>query len=94
MNGQQRPVRHPAIETAGFGTEAVLYDERTGTVHHLNASAYAVWELLDGRPIDDVIVTLSQMTDLPPGHIERDVALTLVEFRDAGLLTDGGGAPS
>lgn len=87
MNDEDRPLRHPSIETAVFGTEAVLYDERTGTVHHLNASAYAVWELLDGRPLGDVIVTLAQMTGLPPGHIQRDVARTMIEFRDAGLLT-------
>jgi hypothetical protein len=64
----------------------VLYDERTGTVHHLNASAYALWELLDGRSVDDVTVTLSEMTGLPREHIQRDVARMMDEFGAAGLL--------
>jgi PqqD family protein of HPr-rel-A system len=86
VNDDDRPARHPAVETAEFGTEAVLYDERSGMVHHLNASAYAVWMLLDGRPVGDIVGTLSETTGVPQGDIRRDVLQAIVEFRAAGLL--------
>jgi PqqD family protein of HPr-rel-A system len=87
VNDQDRPARHPSVETAMFGAEAVLYDERSGTVHHLNASACAIWKLLDGRPVGDVIATLSQTVGVPAADLRRDVLQALGELRAAGLLT-------
>ena len=86
MNNQDRPARHPSVETAVFGTEAVLYDERSGMVHHLNASACAIWMLLDGRPVGDVVATLSQTTGMAPHDIRRDVLQAIIELGAAGLL--------
>ena len=86
MNDQNRPVRHPAIETAVFDDEAVLYDERSGMVHHLNASACAIWMLLDGRPVRDLVVALSLATGTAPAEIRRDGLQTIAELETAGLL--------
>jgi PqqD family protein of HPr-rel-A system len=86
VNEADRPVRHPAIETAVFNSEAVLYDERSGTVHHLNASAYAIWALLDGRLLEDAVTTLSETTGVPPPDIRRDVLQIVSELGSAGLL--------
>lgn len=86
MNDSARPLRHPAIETAVFGEEAVLYDERSGMVHHLNAPACAIWMLLDGRPVRDLVGTLSLATGEPPAEIRRDVLQTITDLEAAGLL--------
>ena len=86
MNDQDRPVRHPAIETAVFDEEAVLYDERSGMVHQLNASACAIWMLLDGRPVRDLVAGLSAATGTAPAEIRRDVLQTIAELAEAGLL--------
>lgn len=69
-----------------LGTEAVLYDERSGMVHRLNPSACAIWLLLDGRPVGDVIATLSETTGVPRGDIRRDVLQAVAELDAAGLL--------
>ncbi len=87
MNDDDRPVRHPAVETAEFGTEAVLYDERSGMVHHLNSSALAIWALLDGRPLRAVVGALSEASGVPPGDIRRDVLQVVTELESAGLLS-------
>lgn len=87
MSEQDRPARHPSVETAVFETEVVVYDERSGMVHHLNPSASAIWLLLDGRPVAAVIDTLSQTTGVPRDDIRRDVARAIAELRDADLLT-------
>ena len=86
MNDQDRPARHPSIETAVFGDEAVLYDERSGMVHQLNGPACAIWLLLDGRSVGDVVDTLAEATVLPPADIRRDVLQAVVELDAAGLL--------
>ena len=88
MNADDRPARHPSVETAVLGTEAVLYDERSGTVHHLNPSACAIWTLLDGRPVGDIVHTLSESAGVPPANIRRDVLQALSELGAAGLLAD------
>lgn len=87
MNEKDRPTRHPSVETAVFGTEAVLYDERSGMVHHLNASACAIWMLLDGRPVGDVVDALAQVTGVPTDDLRRDVTRAISELEVAGLLT-------
>ena len=37
-----RPAPYPDVETAYLRPEAVIYDDRSGTVIHLNGSAAAV----------------------------------------------------
>ncbi len=87
MNEDDRPIRHPSVETAVFDTEAVIYDDRSGMVHHLNPSAAAIWLLLDGRTVAAVIDTLSGQTGVPPDDIRADVVRAIAELRDADLLT-------
>jgi len=86
MNEEDRPRKHPSIETAVLGTEAVLYDERSGMVHHLNPTAHAIWGLLDGRPIGDVVESLSERIGVPPDDLLPDVLQAIDELRAAGLL--------
>ena len=87
MNEQDRPARHPAVETAVFDAEVVIYDERSGMVHHLNASAAAIWLLLDGRPLAAVIDELTGSTGLARDDLRRDVLQAVSDLRDAGLLS-------
>ena len=86
MNDGDRPTPHPSVETAVFGSEAVLYDERSGMVHHLNGPACAIWALLDGRSLGAVIDALCDSTGLEPEEIQRDVLQVIGDLRAAGLL--------
>lgn len=43
------PAVAPSISAVLLDGEAVLYDEQSGRVHHLNPSGTIVWQLLDGR---------------------------------------------
>ena len=87
MNEDEHPARHPSVETAVFETEVVIYDDRSGTVHHLNPSASAIWMLVDGRPLAAVIDTLAQSTGVARDDLRRDVMQAVAELRDANLLT-------
>ena len=86
MNEHDSPTRHPSVETAVFDAEVVVYDDRSGTVHHLNPSASAIWLLLDGRPLAAVLDALGQATGEPREELERDVTQALSDLREADLL--------
>lgn len=86
MNDGHRPRRHPAIETAVLGGEAVLYDERSGMVHHLNTSASAIWLLLDGRSFEELVAALVEATGVAPAQIRADVRRAIGDFEAARLL--------
>jgi PqqD family protein of HPr-rel-A system len=79
--------RHPSVETAVFGTEVVIYDDRSGMVHHLNPSASSIWLLLDGRPLAAVIDQLTRSTGMARDDLRRDVLQAVADLRDADLLT-------
>ena len=86
VNDQTRPTPHPSIETALLGDEAVLYDERSGMVHHLNPPACAIWTLLDGRSVGELVDVLSRSTGVPVAELGPEVRRAIENLAAAGLL--------
>lgn len=88
-----RPAPHPAVETAFLQSEAVLYDDRSGTVIHLNGSAAAVWMMLDGTlDSDGVVRELSGIFEVDVDTIRPDVEAALADFATQDLLIEGSAA--
>lgn len=52
--------------------------EAEDELYTLNDTGKAIWDLLDGRSLGDVVAALIRQYDAPPGDIERDV-LSLVD---------------
>ena len=72
--------------------EAVVYDERSGELHHLNTTATLVFDLCDGTAsVKELSADLAEAFQVPPDEVERQVRALLRRFRKAGLL-DGGSA--
>ena len=85
-----RPSPHPDVETAFLQPEAVLYDDRSGTVIHLNGSAAAVWMMLDGTlDVDAVVRELSGIFEVDVDTIRPDVEAALADFAAQNLLVEG-----
>jgi len=90
-----QPAPHPSIETAYLDAEAVLFDERTGSVHQLNPSASAVWMLLDGELSPDQLAReLSELFGAPGDVVRADVDTALVDFAGRGLLVGSDPPPA
>ena len=86
----RRPVAHPDVETAFLSPEAVLYDDRSGTVIHLNGSAAAVWMLLDGTlDLDGLSAELGGIFEVSAEIIRADVEAALAGFAEQDLLVEG-----
>ena len=81
---------HPAIETAYLAPEAVLYDDRSTVVLHLNGSAAALWMLLDGTlDTDGVVMELAEIYETSAENIRHDVEAALASFAEQNLLAEG-----
>ncbi len=67
--------------------EAAIYDPMSGSLHRLNPSALAIWELCDGRTsIAEMGTALAEVTNMPEQQATADIARTVNELQDLGLL--------
>jgi hypothetical protein len=67
--------------------EAVIFDETTCELHHLNASATIVWSLMEGtQTARDVASAIAETMNLRREEIEPQVIAVVDTFRSAGLL--------
>lgn len=67
--------------------ELVLFDERDGSYHALNAVASAVWRALDaGFTLEAITNALAVRYQAPPDEITRDVAAFVDAALAKGLL--------
>ena len=71
------------------GREAILHDAASGQAHVINGSAARVWELADGRPVDDLLQAFAAPYGLLPDDVRDDVRQVLHRFAALGLLEDG-----
>ena len=72
--------------------EAVIYDERTGDLHHLNPTATIVLGLCDGTAtVKEFSFDIAEAFGVPAADVERQVRALLRDLRKAGLMENGRG---
>jgi PqqD family protein of HPr-rel-A system len=82
-----KPKRRDDLAIVELDGEAVIYDETSGKLHHLNPSATIVFSLCDGSgTVKDLAAEISAALDLQPSEVERQIRSVLKEFRAEGLL--------
>jgi PqqD family protein of HPr-rel-A system len=85
---QGRPVRKPEVWLRQAGDENAVYNPSNGSVHLLNETALAIWDLCDGQTSPEEMVTaVCELTGMHPDIVSEDVQRILGEFEEAGLLT-------
>lgn len=78
---------HDDVAGVEIDGESVLYDQRSGALHHLDTTATLVWAYLDGSdPLRDVAVELAQAAGAPVDVVERDVVALAHDLGRRGLL--------
>jgi PqqD family protein of HPr-rel-A system len=69
--------------------EAVIYDEVSGNLHHLNPGATIVFSLCDGTAtIKELSEEISVVFELERSEVERQIRSVLREFRRQDLLAN------
>ncbi|MFB3738222.1 MAG: HPr-rel-A system PqqD family peptide chaperone [Candidatus Velamenicoccus archaeovorus] len=85
------PVTKPKARTdltvVELDGEAVIYDEDSGDLHHLNPTATIVFGLCDGTStMREMSEDLSAAFGVPRDEIERQVRALVRQLRKVGLL--------
>jgi PqqD family protein of HPr-rel-A system len=69
------------------GNEALLVDERSGSVHVVNQTAGRLWELCEGDPtLDQLVAGLAESYGVTASVVRDDVQAMLGTFRDLGIV--------
>ena len=83
-----RPARKKEVWVRQAGKENAVFDPRNGSLHFLNETALAIWDLCDGETTpEEMIEAICQLSGMHRDVIEEDVARTLHRFQHAGLIT-------
>ena len=73
--------------------EAVIYDEQTADLHHLNPTATIVFGLCDGTAtMAEIATDISEAFRVPATEVEVQVRGLVRQFRKAKLLSPSAGS--
>ncbi len=82
-----RPTVREGLTVVELDGEAVIYDEQTSDLHHLNPTATIVFGLCDGSAtITDISTDISEAFGVPAAEVEGQVRTLIRQFRKAKLL--------
>ena len=83
-----RPKQRPGVWRRQTEDEVALYDPENGTVHIVNDTALAIWDLCDGTTTpDEMILAICELFGMHRDVVLEDVQRTLEEFDRAGLVS-------
>lgn len=80
------PTARRDVTLQRVGREAILHDSRNGQAHVINGTAAQLWELCDGRPLDELVAAFAAVYGRAPETVAEDVRRTLAGFESLGLL--------
>lgn len=81
------PLRKEGLFLRQARGENAVYDPETGSVHLLNATAWAIWDLCDGgTDPEEMIDAICEISRMHRDLVSEDVRRVLGEFDQAGLL--------
>jgi hypothetical protein len=84
----KRPLRSPEVWVRQTRGENAIYDPATGSVHLLNETAQAIWDLCDGdTTVAEMVEAICTLTAMHRDIVVEDVDRILTDFGAAGLLT-------
>jgi len=85
-----KPARKAEVWLRQAGVENTLYDPDQGTIHILNDTALAIWNLCDGETDpEEMVQAICDLSGMPAEVVTEDVERTLTELDVAGLLLWG-----
>ena len=83
------PTRKGELLGASDAGGWTVYDKETHSLHVLNDSARAIWELCDGSTSpDEMADAVAELTGIKREDAQNDVDVVLGELRSLGLVLD------
>jgi PqqD family protein of HPr-rel-A system len=87
MTAPMRPRARDDLAVVELDGEAVIYDERSGNLHHLNPTATVVFSLCDGNStIKEMARDIGEAFEVPPADVEKQLRQLIRDFQGSELL--------
>jgi PqqD family protein of HPr-rel-A system len=84
-----RPRVRTDVTVTELDGEAVIYDERSGDLHHLNAPATLVLGLCDGSAtVEEMSAAIAEAFQRPLGEVTAQVSDLVEELRGSRILDE------
>jgi PqqD family protein of HPr-rel-A system len=84
-----RPRVRTDVTVTELDGEAVIYDERSGDLHHLNAPATLVLGLCDGSAtVEEMSAAIAEAFQRPVGEVTAQVSDLVEELRGSRILDE------
>ena len=88
FDAQSRPMAAP-VEEAELDGEIVIYNPVDHRIHHLDARAAMVWQLLDGEAtLGQLAADIAEVFSTPVETVTADLVALAEELHGEGLLVD------
>jgi PqqD family protein of HPr-rel-A system len=85
--GHGKPMRRPGVWLRQAGEENAVYDPLSETLHLLNDTALAIWQLCDGETSpEEMVRAICELFGTPEDVVRKDVNRILLEFEAAGIV--------
>lgn len=82
-----RPQRRDDLTVVVLDGEAVIYDERSEELHHLNTPATVVFEMCDAETtVEQMAAEIAEAFGMDATDVEPDVRTAVDSLAEAGLL--------
>ena len=86
LTGDQRPVRSPGVVAEPSGDDHIVHRD-THEDLALNPTAFALWELCDGRTtVSEMVLAVYDLFDVTMEQARQDVTEGLARMREAGIV--------
>lgn len=83
------PLRRGELVQSASNEGWTVYVRESDSLHVLNESARAIWELCDGETSpEEMVDAISILTGIPEQQARRDVIATMEDLAASGLVTD------
>ncbi len=83
-----RPLRKGELVQRGTDQTWAIYEHESDSLHELNASARAIWELCDGETTPEEMATaLSELTGMELPKALGEVTKTIDTLASSGLVS-------
>lgn len=85
----QKPVRRGALAEYEIDGERVVWDVDSGRVAHLDATANAIWQVIDGEAtVDDLVDDVAAAFGADRDRVADDVRRLLDSLAADGFVSD------
>ncbi len=80
--------RNAEFEVNDMTDGVVLFDVQRNVVHHLNGPATLVWEVVEGRELEEVTAAVAQVMEIPPAEASAIARECVEQLQSIHALTE------